>query len=77
MTATAEMPKIWQPEQVQFALSRASNPELRRIIVEQTEEAVILYGKVSCFYMKQMAQEVVRHCAEERLIINRIIVSKK
>jgi len=77
MIATAEMPKTWQPEQAQLALSRASSPELRRIIVEQTEEEVILYGKVSCFYMKQLAQEALRDCADGRLIINRIIVSKK
>ncbi len=43
------------------ALSRSRIYDLRRLSVEPDGEAVVLRGRVSSFYHKQLAQELVRN----------------
>jgi osmotically-inducible protein OsmY len=57
-------------------LSHSANIELRRVQVEVTEDEVILLGRVSSFYMKQLAQEAVLTLAEGRRIVNLVEVCR-
>jgi hypothetical protein len=62
---------------VDSVLSRAPNPELRKLNAIETEDSVTLIGQVSCYYMKQLAQELIRSVAQGRQIINRVIVAHR
>ncbi|MFO0847513.1 MAG: BON domain-containing protein [Gemmataceae bacterium] len=70
--ATAVLTAPPTPEAV---LSASPMPELRRLAVESTEESVILSGRVSSYYMKQMAQECVRGVTAGRRVVNRVEVA--
>jgi hypothetical protein len=56
------------------ALLRSRIFDLRRLAVEQDGEAIVLRGRVSSFYHKQLAQEVVRNAVEGAAVINAIRV---
>jgi hypothetical protein len=71
MTATLA-PK---PNPVQVLL-KSSNPELRRLNVRETDETLEISGRVSCYYLKQMAQESLRVVAAGRRIVNVVVVSR-
>jgi hypothetical protein len=44
-------------------------PEIRRLCVHLDQDhRVVLTGQVRTFYMKQMAQEVVRHINGDRVV---------
>jgi hypothetical protein len=58
------------------ALLSASNPELRRLVVRETDDEVQVCGQVSSFYLKQLAQEAVRSAANGRPIVNRVEVRR-
>lgn len=58
------------------ALLSASNPELRRLEVRETDDEVQVSGQVSSFYLKQLAQEAVRPAANGRPIVNRVVVRR-
>lgn len=57
-------------------LSSSPMPELRRIVVEEHEDRIILTGRVSSFYLKQMAQESLRAVTSGRRLVNRLVVSQ-
>ena len=44
-----------------MALSTSSQPELRQLSTIESDDAIHITGRVSCFYMKQMAFETVKH----------------
>jgi len=48
--------------------------ELRSLDIKETGDEVIITGKVSTFYLKQMAQETVRPCVIGRRLLNNIVV---
>ncbi|MCI0362208.1 MAG: BON domain-containing protein [Planctomycetaceae bacterium] len=56
------------------ALSDSRIFDLRRLTVVQDGDAVVLRGRVSSFYHKQLAQEVVRNATEGAEVINAIRV---
>jgi osmotically-inducible protein OsmY len=56
------------------ALRSNSNPMLRQLSVEETPEVVILTGRVSSYYAKQLAQETVMPYLGQRQLVNRIVV---
>ncbi len=60
----------------QSCLASSPIPELRRLIVEATEEVIIISGNVSSYYVKQMAQESVRPAIGPRRILNRVTVRR-
>lgn len=64
------------PPTAATALLSASNPELRRLEVRETEDEVQVSGQVSSFYLKQLAQEAVRSAANGRPIVNRVEVRR-
>src|SRR5438045_2701002 len=41
------------------ALRQSSHPALRRLAVEETDTSVVITGRVSSYYLKQMAQEAI------------------
>jgi BON domain len=55
-------------------LAESGQHELRRLSVTESDESVVLEGRVSRFYLKQLAQEAVRGIADGRRLINRIRV---
>ncbi len=57
-------------------LLRSTHPELRRLNVKESDEAVEITGVVSCFYLKQLAGETVRVAAAGRTIKNRVLVCR-
>ncbi|MCA9135336.1 MAG: hypothetical protein KDB00_01220 [Planctomycetales bacterium] len=56
-------------------LSTAGTSELRHITVQISDGRIVLAGRVSCFYYKQLAQESVRPLAIGMQIVNEIDVS--
>lgn len=70
MPATALPPC---PKQV---LSESPLPELRRLIVSTTDQEVILRGRVSSYYLKQLAQEAIRCAIGDRRLVNEVQVAR-
>lgn len=62
------------PSRTESLLADSGQQELRRLSVTETEETIVLEGRVSRFYLKQLAQEVVRTATDGRRLINRIRV---
>jgi hypothetical protein len=62
------------PSRMESLLADCGQHELRRLIVTETDESIILEGRVSRFYLKQLAQEAVRSAADGRKLVNRIFV---
>ena len=58
-------------------LLKSSNPELRRVRVQESDETIVLRGTVSCYYVKQLAQETVKSAAEGRRIVNLLEVRRR
>jgi hypothetical protein len=58
----------------QQALQASPVYALREVQVEQHGDTLKLRGRVSSFYHKQLAQEVVRHAAEGVEVVNSIDV---
>lgn len=60
---------------VRQKLQLSPYPEIRKIEFELEEKRLFLFGQVSKFFYKQLAQETVRNCEGIELITNEIIVS--
>lgn len=56
------------------ALGRSQIFDLRRLIVEQDGDCVVLRGRVDSFYHKQLAQELVRASIDGTEVVNAISV---
>jgi hypothetical protein len=56
------------------ALSHSPIPALRKLVVEETDTAVVLLGNVSSYYLKQLAQETVMPVLDGRELLNRVAV---
>jgi hypothetical protein len=60
--------------QAEQALRQSRIPALRKLRVEDTEEALILDGAVGSYYLKQLAQEAVMPILGHRTLQNRVTV---
>ena len=60
--------------QATAALSRSQIFDLRRLEVNQDGDGVVIRGRVSSFYHKQLAQEVVRAAIDGVEVVNAISV---
>ncbi len=60
--------------QAKAALACSRIYDLRRLVVVPDGEAIVLRGRVSSFYHKQLAQEVVRNATDGAEVINAIRV---
>jgi hypothetical protein len=58
----------------QAALRNSPFYELRKLQVEQVDDALAISGRVSSFYHKQLAQEVVRSVSTGMKVVNSICV---
>jgi hypothetical protein len=57
-----------------LALQQSAFPALRKLRVEETETVVVLLGRVSSYYLKQLAQEAVMPVLDGRELVNRVVV---
>ena len=63
--------------QVIQALRQSSHPALRRLLIEETETAVVITGRVSSYYLKQLAQETIMPMRGCRDVVNRVSVERE
>jgi len=59
---------------VKEALKQSSHPAVRHLRVEETAETVIVSGRVTCYYHKQLAQEVLMPVIGVRELVNQVTV---
>jgi hypothetical protein len=57
-----------------LALRHSPIPALRKLSLEESESAVTIQGKVSSFYLKQLAQETILPLLVGRELCNRVQV---
>ena len=57
-----------------LALRQSPIPTLRKLVVEETDETVVLNGSVGSYYLKQLAQETVMPHLDGRCLLNRVTV---
>lgn len=62
------------PAEPATALTASPLGQLRRLVVTADDTQVVITGRVSSYYLKQMAQETVRHALGERTLLNRVEV---
>jgi hypothetical protein len=60
-----------------LALRQSPIPALRKLSVEETDAAVVIQGKVSTYYLKQLAQEAVMPVLGRRQLCNRVAVVRE
>ena len=72
MTQTATL----SPPEPADVLTTSPLPQLRRLVVTVNDGEVIITGKVSSYYMKQLAQEAVRSVVGVRRLLNRVEVCR-
>ena len=58
----------------QSALNDSQRYELQSLLVENSDEGLILTGQVSSFFAKQQAQEAIRAAIADVQVINQIEV---
>jgi hypothetical protein len=68
--ATAILPTLTAAS----ALRQSPIPALRRLVLEESHEAVVIYGHLPSYYLKQLAQETVMPTLGGRELRNRIVV---
>ena len=68
-------PPVLPPPRPTDALSRNPLPQLRRLVVTETDAEVVISGRVGTFYLKQLAQEAVRPTLGRRRLVNRVEVA--
>jgi hypothetical protein len=56
------------------ALRQSVHPALRRLAIEETDSMIVISGRVSSYYLKQMAQEAVLALGGQRNVVNRVLV---
>jgi hypothetical protein len=69
----ATMPVQMQPRAT-AVLAKSPFYELRGLQIEQHDNALYISGTVSSFYLKQLAQEVVRSVCQGIALVNAIRV---
>jgi hypothetical protein len=67
---------VLDPSRVAQALRQSPIPALRKLAVEETDDAVVLLGTVSSYYYKQLAQETVLPLLGRRQLRNRVAVER-
>jgi len=60
--------------QATHALRKSSHPALRRLSVQGADGNLIISGKVSSYYLKQLAQETIMSVREGMQLVNKVDV---
>jgi hypothetical protein len=55
-------------------LRQSPQPLLRRLIIHESDEEIVLAGTLPSYFLKQVAQETVRPMLAGRRLLNRIVV---
>jgi hypothetical protein len=63
-----------EQSRLSLALRHSPIPALRKLSLEETENAVIIQGRVSSYYLKQLAQETILPLLDGRELRNRVQV---
>jgi len=71
MTSPAQVHVV---DQAAHALRRSLHPALRHLQVETSGTALIVSGKVTSYYLKQLAQETIMPVRGELQLVNRVRV---
>lgn len=67
---------VHPPPTPEHMLSSSPIPELRRLIVVSSDDEVVITGRVSSYYLKQMAQEAIRTSMRGRQLRNQVVVTR-
>ena len=70
-------PTVPLTSRVVHALRDSSHPALRRLSVEENDTRVVITGRVSSYYLKQMAQEAVMPIRGEKDVVNQVLVERE
>ena len=57
-----------------LALCRSPIPALRKLTLDESDNSIILQGRVTSYYLKQLAQETLLPLLEGRQLLNRVQV---
>jgi hypothetical protein len=60
-----------------LALRQSPIPAVRKLSLEETDGMVVLLGKVSSYYQKQLAQEALMPVLGGRQLLNRVVVVRE
>ena len=63
-----------EPSRASQALRRSPIPALRKLSLEETDVVIVINGRVSSYYLKQLAQEAVMPALGGRELRNRVAV---
>lgn len=59
------------------ALKQSSHPALRQLRIEETDGSLIISGRVSTYYLKQLAQETIMSVRRDLALVNQVTVVKE
>jgi hypothetical protein len=59
------------------ALRQSPIPALRQLALEETDLVVVIQGRVSSYYLKQLAQETILPVLQGRQLLNRVLVVRQ
>jgi hypothetical protein len=59
------------------ALRDSPIPALRKLTIDETDEAIVIRGTVTSYYLKQMAQEALMPYLDRRTLVNRVVVVRE
>lgn len=62
-------------ERAQMALTTSPVFDLRELSVEEVGDALLISGRVTSFYHKQLAQEAVRSVVGANSVLNQVLVA--
>ena len=68
------VPSVLSPPTVDAMLEGSPIPQLRRLLVTANDDEVVITGRVTSYYHKQLAQETVRPAVGGRTLHNRVEV---
>lgn len=69
MTSSAQV-----VNQASFALKKSSHPALRTLSVEGNDSALVISGRVTSYYLKQLAQETIMPVRGALRLVNKVNV---
>ena len=67
-------PSVVWTSRAQLILRESPLPTLRRLSAHETGSSVTIVGRVSSYYLKQLAQEAVMPILAGRTLVNRVTV---
>lgn len=64
------------PSPATQALRQSSHPGLRNLTIQEADGTIIILGRVTSYYLKQLAQETIMPVRGECQLLNRVTVVK-